>query len=103
MRMSTTKSRRLIRMPKVEDKTGLSQAEIYRRMKEKPSTFPLSVATGPNTRAWVEDEIDGWIEERIGARDEGTDTELRAMNPHIGKGRPRKEAIADKIAIEAAA
>lgn len=53
--------------------------------------FPRSVATGPNTRAWVEEEVDAWIQARIDARDMGTDADLRALNPNIGKGRPRRD------------
>jgi prophage regulatory protein len=88
---TTEHRRRLVRRPEVESKTGLSTAEIYRRMAADPPTFPRSVATGPNTRAWVEDEIDDWIDERIDARDQGADADLRVVNPHIGKGRPRRD------------
>ena len=42
------------------------------------------------------------IDKRIKARDEGTDAELRVLNKHIGKGRPRKDAPADEAAVEAA-
>ena len=71
----------------VERKTGLSTASIYRLMAAEEG-FPHSVVLGPNTRAWVESEVDAWIEKRIAARDSGDDAELRAINRNIGKGRP---------------
>jgi prophage regulatory protein len=86
--MDTTTSRRLIRLRAVEQKTGMSVAQLYRLMAE--NHFPRSVALGPNTRGWVEAEIDDWIQARIDARDLGTDADLRALNPNIGKGRPRR-------------
>ncbi len=81
---------RLIKLPEVKNRTGESTAKIYDRMAD--GTFPLSVTTGPNSRAWVEHEIDEWIQARIAARDSGADAELRAVSPNIGKGRPRKDA-----------
>jgi prophage regulatory protein len=100
---TTERRRRLLRLPEVENKTGLSTAEIYRRMKEDPPTFPRSVVTGPNTRAWVEDEIDDWIQRHIDARDQRADAELRVVNKHIGKGRPHKGPESDEAAPKAAA
>lgn len=98
--MKTTPPLRLIRILEVEAKTGKSVPQIYKEMAE--GLFPRSVATGPNTRAWVEAEIDTWIEQRIAARDTGTDATLRATNPHIGKGRrDRVKLIAGTDSLEA--
>ncbi|KAB2889330.1 MAG: AlpA family transcriptional regulator [Desulfobulbaceae bacterium] len=55
----------LLRRPEVERRTGLGRSTIYARMKE--GDFPQSVSLG-RTVAWVEDEIDAWIQERIAAR-----------------------------------
>jgi prophage regulatory protein len=86
--MEPIKPVRLIRLPEVVDRTGQSAAKVYDAMAD--GKFPKSVATGPNSRAWVEHEVDEWIRARIDARDKQTDGEWRVMNPHIGKGRPRK-------------
>ena len=55
----------LLRRPEVERRTGLRRSTIYARMKE--GTFPRSVSLG-YTVAWVEAEVDAWIQERIEER-----------------------------------
>ena len=74
---STKTKPRLIRLPEVLSRTGYGRTTIYRKMEE--GTFPRSVKLGgppidPNvfdTRAvaWIEDEVDQWIESRIEERD----------------------------------
>ena len=84
--MSQSGYRLLIRMAEVQARSGLSVAQIYRLMAK--ALFPRSVATGPNSRAWVEDEVDAWIRERIAARDDGTDAALRTINKRACVRRP---------------
>jgi prophage regulatory protein len=48
----------LLRKPAVLKKTGLSYPTIYRKMQS--GTFPLPVQLGPNSVAWIEEEIDDW-------------------------------------------
>ncbi len=67
-------SRKLIRRRKVEEKTALSRSTIYEGMAS--GTFPKSVPVGPKAVAWLEDEIDQWIEDRITRRDAGDDERL---------------------------
>ena len=72
--------KRLIRLPEVLSRTGYGRTTIYRKMEE--GTFPRSVKLGgppidPNvfdTRAvaWIEDEVDQWIDSRIEDRDLGS-------------------------------
>ncbi len=50
---------RLIRLPDVRAKTGLSRSTIYERMTDK--TFPSAINLGGRSVAWLEDEIDDWI------------------------------------------
>lgn len=57
--------KRLLRRPQVEERTGLKRSSIYARMAK--GTFPKPVSLG-RAVAWVEAEIDSWIEERIQAR-----------------------------------
>ena len=67
---------RLIRLNEVMGRTGYGRTSIYRKMED--GSFPKSVKLGnpledPNAFdcravAWVEDEIDHWIEDRIDER-----------------------------------
>lgn len=60
------KPRRLLRIAQVKDRVGMSQTTIYDRMKK--GTFPKPVPLGTLV-AWVEEEIDAWVEARIAERD----------------------------------
>lgn len=56
----------LLRRPEVERRTGLKRSSIYSLMKE--GAFPQSVALSQRAVAWVESEVDAFIEDRINAR-----------------------------------
>ena len=68
---------RFIRLPEVLSRTGYGRATIYRKMED--GSFPRSVKLGgppidPNVFdsraiAWIEDEVEQWIESRIDERD----------------------------------
>ena len=57
--------KKLLRRPDVESMTGLSCSAIYALVAK--SEFPAPVNIVPNGRsvAWLADEVEGWIEERI--------------------------------------
>ena len=69
--------KRFIRLPEVLSRTGYGRTSIYRKMEE--GTFPRSVKLGgppidPNVFdsravAWIEGEVEQWIESRIDERD----------------------------------
>lgn len=59
-------SNRLLRRPEVELKTGLSRASIYSAI--RAGTFPEPITIGPNRVAWLDAEIDQWINARITER-----------------------------------
>ena len=71
-----TKSR-LIRLPEVLSRTGYGRTSIYRKMED--GSFPKSVKLGgppldtsvfdSRAIAWIEEEVDKWIESRIEERD----------------------------------
>lgn len=48
----------MLRRPAVLKKTGLSYPTLYRKM--QAGTFPLPVQLGPNSVAWIEEEVDNW-------------------------------------------
>ena len=64
---------KLIRFPEVMSRTGYGRTSIYRKMED--GSFPKSLKLGgppkdPNefdsrAIAWIEDEVDQWIEFRI--------------------------------------
>ncbi|CAM5208693.1 Phage transcriptional regulator, AlpA OS=Castellaniella defragrans (strain DSM / CCUG 39792/ 65Phen) OX=1437824 GN=BN940_07026 PE=4 SV=1 [Castellaniella denitrificans] len=58
---------RLIRLINVIQATGLSRSTIYKYIAE--SQFPKPVPLGGGRVAWVEQEVQDWIMERIEARD----------------------------------
>ena len=57
---------RLIRLKEVMNITGLGRSSIYKFMDEE--RFPKSVSLGDRAVAWVESEVEMWIEERIAGR-----------------------------------
>ena len=69
--------KRLIRLPEVLSRTGYGRASIYRKMED--GSFPRSVKLGGPPKdpeafdsravAWIEDEVDQWIESRSEERD----------------------------------
>ena len=72
--------KRFIRLPEVLSRTGYGRTSIYRKMEE--GTFPRSVKLGgppkdPNAFdsraiAWIEDEVEQWMESRIEERGLGS-------------------------------
>ena len=80
-----TPQKRFIRLPEVLTRTGYGRTSIYRKMED--GSFPRSVKLdGPpkdpeafdsRAVAWIEHEVDQWMESRIGERDLGN-TDLPA-------------------------
>jgi prophage regulatory protein len=65
--MSHPTKARLIRFPEVVKRTGKSRSAIYVAMGK--GRFPKPVNLGPKSVAFIESEIDLWIEEVTAARD----------------------------------
>lgn len=53
---------RILRLPEVEELTGLSATTIWRR--EKEGRFPRRRHLGGNLVGWRSDDIEKWIESR---------------------------------------
>jgi prophage regulatory protein len=74
---STKPKTRLIRLPEVLSRTGYGRTSVYRMMEE--GTFPQSLKLGAPIKdptqfdsraiAWIEEEVDQWVESRIEERD----------------------------------
>ena len=58
-----------IKLPAVKERTSLSTSEIYRRI--DAGTFPKQIKLGAKAVAWLEVEINAWIDERITESMEG--------------------------------
>lgn len=65
--VSSSKAVRLLRIPNVQDRTGLSRSSICRLMAS--DDFPKSVSLGEQGRAWLESEVEHWINARVAERD----------------------------------
>jgi prophage regulatory protein len=63
------KPRRLLRRRVVEDRCGIGTTYLYELIAR--GAFPRPVPIGRRAVAWLEDEIEAWIEERVKARSEG--------------------------------
>tara|TARA_R110000765_G_scaffold37473_1_gene83006 strand:+ start:487 stop:675 length:189 start_codon:yes stop_codon:yes gene_type:complete len=58
---------KFIRLPSVKSQTGKTTSRIYAEMAE--GTFPKPVKIGPRAVAWLQSEIDAWIESKIAERE----------------------------------
>jgi len=59
----TKMTEKLIRFPKVREKTGKSRTSIWRD--ERAGLFPRRRRVGANSVAWLESEVDAWITTRV--------------------------------------
>lgn len=60
--------KRFLKLNEVVDRTKICRARVYQLM--ELNEFPKSVKLGQRSVAWLESEIDSWIDERIQERDE---------------------------------
>ncbi|MGJ0579742.1 helix-turn-helix transcriptional regulator [Xenorhabdus bovienii] len=58
-----TQKENLIRLPEVQRRTGYGKAWIYKLIAD--NKFPKQVKIGTRSIAFIESEIDGWIDQRI--------------------------------------
>lgn len=64
MQAQSNSTGQLLRLPSVENKTGLSKSEIYRRI--KAGTFPMPIKLGARAVAWPAAQIDAWVNDLVG-------------------------------------
>jgi prophage regulatory protein len=58
--------KKLIRLPGVKELTGLSRSSVYAKIAD--GSFPRSISIGERAVAWIEDEVQNWIERQIAGR-----------------------------------
>ena len=51
--------RKILRLPIVLDRTGLSRSTVYQRVTE--GKFPRPVSLGASAVGWIETEVEEWI------------------------------------------
>ena len=57
----------LLTMEQVRKRTSLSRSRIYEFVRR--GTFPQAVPLAERRRAWIESEIEDWIDARVADRD----------------------------------
>lgn len=62
--MTDRSNDRLIRLPEVRHRTGLSRASIYRKM--DAGLFPSKVILSAHSIAWYETEVNAWVANPMG-------------------------------------
>ena len=71
--MSSPAANRLLRLPQVRERTGLSRSTVY--LLESQARFPGRVKVGARAVAWPKDEVQAWIDAKKATRCVSTDQE----------------------------
>ena len=66
--MKNTNLMRFLRLPEVIQISGYRRTSIYELI--KAGKFPAPVHLGPRAVAWLDSEVEVWMQERIDARDQ---------------------------------
>lgn len=61
---ATRKPDRFLKLPEVEDLTGLKKSSIYAGMRASPPTFPYCVRLSARAVAWRESDVATWQAQR---------------------------------------
>ncbi|MYC89166.1 MAG: AlpA family transcriptional regulator [Gemmatimonadales bacterium] len=80
----TNRPTRMLRLPEVVARTGLSRSTIYMRV--ELGRFPRPVSLGERAVGWIEAEIEAWIRARAGERRSGDGPAARTH------GTPKEES-----------
>ena len=63
---STTSSKKFIVLPQVQEIVPYSASHIWRL--ERSGEFPKRIRLGGNRVAWLQSEVESWIEDKIASR-----------------------------------
>jgi prophage regulatory protein len=66
-----SRMKKFLRLPDVRSRVALSRSQIYRQM--KAGLFPCSYDLGARAVAWLESDIDAWIESRVKGNDDAAE------------------------------
>jgi prophage regulatory protein len=70
---------KIIKLPQVEQITGLSRASIYKRIKS--GVFPKQIKLGLRASGWVESEVYGYVNSLIQANRTPSGNDKKTANP----------------------
>ena len=56
---------KVLRLPEVRNRTGLSKSSIYLNIKQ--GSFPRPIPLGVRSVGWLEGDVESWLEQRISA------------------------------------
>ncbi|MCY4641767.1 MAG: AlpA family transcriptional regulator [Gammaproteobacteria bacterium] len=56
-------AQKILRLPDVKARTGLSRSSIYLRISD--GEFPKAISLGGRAVGWIESDIEKWIDNRI--------------------------------------
>jgi len=59
----TSMTHKILRLPTVKEKSGLSRSTIYLRIKK--GDFPKPISLGDRAVGWLEKDIEDWLEQKI--------------------------------------
>lgn len=59
-------AKRILRLPEVKARVGLSRSSIYLRINDDPE-FPKPISLGDRAIGFLESDVDRWIASRIAA------------------------------------
>ena len=62
---------RLLRLPAVEEVTGLKRTAIAEMIKRAEFPRPIYLSDGGRAKAWLTSEVREWMQRRIAAREAG--------------------------------
>ncbi len=54
---------KIIRLPEVQELTGLKRTTIYEKM--KAGEFPIQIALTSRSVGWLQNEVEAWIQSKI--------------------------------------
>ena len=86
-------SERILRMPKVVDRTGYCRSSVYNLINE--GLFPKSVVNGKRTVGWPESEVTAVIAARIASKSE---EQIRVLVKHLTAKRAGASEAIEKAA-----
>lgn len=79
---------RVLRLPQVLDRTGLSRSSLYRL--HAAGSFPRRVQISERSVGWLESEVDAWLDSKIsGSRPTNVGGSPRATPPQTTPPRRR--------------
>ena len=77
---------KILKLPAVKTRTGLSRSTIYKFV--RTDRFPKPIQIGPRSVGWIEAEIEEWVDSRIAAS-----RGLAEVDSPIRSGQTRRYAL----------